>query len=71
MVRRAEVDSADHPAVARLVDEVDLGEVPKSEPAADRFVYDVEVGDHCVPVGEADLRGPLRELVDYVLAHGR
>ncbi|GAA4614087.1 hypothetical protein GCM10023195_61350 [Actinoallomurus liliacearum] len=71
MVRRAEVDSADHPTVARLVDEIDLDDVPEPTPAADRFVYEVEVDDHCVPIAETDLCGPLRELVDYVLAHGR
>ncbi|GAA4625853.1 hypothetical protein GCM10023196_031660 [Actinoallomurus vinaceus] len=71
MVRRAEIDSADHPAAARLVDEIDFGGVPEPAPAADRFVYDVEVGDRTVPVAEADLHGPLRDLVDYVLAHGR
>ena len=71
MVRRAEIDTADHPAVARLVDEIDLHDVPEPSPAPDRFVYDVEIGDRSVQVGEAGLHGPLRELVDYVLAHGR
>jgi hypothetical protein len=71
MVRQGEIDSADHPTAARLIDEIDLSDVPEPAPAADRFVYEVEVGDRCVPVAEADLRGPLRDLVDYVLAHGR
>jgi hypothetical protein len=71
MVRRAEIDSADHPVAGRLIDEIDLGEVPEPAPAADRFVYDIEIGDRHVSAGETDLHGPLRELVDYVLAHGR
>jgi hypothetical protein len=70
MVRRAEVDSADHPAVARLVDDVRLDEVPEPKAQPDRYVYDIEIGDHAAQVGEADLHGPLRELVDHVMTHG-
>jgi hypothetical protein len=70
MVRRAEVDSADHPAVAGLIDDVRLDEVrePKREP--DRFVYDIQIGDRSTQVGESDLHGSLRELVDHVMTHG-
>jgi hypothetical protein len=70
MVRRAEIDSADHPAVARLIDDVHLDEVPTPTGAPDRFVYDIEIGDHSAQVGEADLHGPLRALVDHVMTHG-
>ncbi|WP_141961454.1 protealysin inhibitor emfourin [Actinoallomurus bryophytorum] len=71
LVRRAEVDSADHPAVAGLIDDVRLDEVPEPKPEPDRFVYDIQIGDHSAQVSEADLRGPLRELVDHVMTHGR
>lgn len=70
LVRRAEVDSADHPAVAGLLGDVRLDEVPEHRPQPDRYVYDIQIGDHCAQVGEADLHGPLRELVDHVMTHG-
>ena len=70
MVRRAEIDSADHPAVAGLINDVRLDELPEPTPAPDRFVYDIQIGDHSAQVGEADLHGPLRQLVDHVLTHG-
>jgi hypothetical protein len=70
LVRRAEVDSADHPAVAGLIGDVRLDEVPEPRPRPDRYVYDIEIGDHSAQVGEADLHGPLRELVDHVMTHG-
>ena len=70
LVRRAEVDSADHPAVAGLIESVSLDEVPHHRPEPDRYVYDIEIGDHSAKVGEADLHGPLRELVDHVMTHG-
>jgi hypothetical protein len=71
MVRRAEVDSADHPAVAGLINDVRLDEVP-AEPTRepDRFVYDIQIGDRSAQIGESDLHGPLRELVDHVMTHG-
>jgi hypothetical protein len=71
MVRRAEVDSADHPAVAGLIDDVrldDLPDEPRRDP--DRFVYHIQIGDRAAQIGEADLHGPLRELVDHVMTHG-
>ncbi|MFB9836163.1 protealysin inhibitor emfourin [Actinoallomurus acaciae] len=70
LVRRAEVDSADHPAVAGLIDNVSLDEVPQHRPQPDRYVYDIQIGDRSAQVGEADLHGPLRELVDHVMSHG-
>jgi hypothetical protein len=70
LVRRAEVDSADHPAVAGLIDDVSLDEVPRHRPQPDRYVYDIQIGDRSAQVGEADLHGPLRELVDHVMTHG-
>ncbi len=70
MVRHAEVDSADHPAVAGLLERIHLDEVPEPAARPDRFVYDIEIGDRSAQVGEADLHGPLRELVDRVMDHG-
>jgi hypothetical protein len=70
LVRRAEIDSADHPAVARLIDDVQLDKVPERETMPDQFVYHVQIGDHTAQVGESDLDGPLRELVHHVLSHG-
>lgn len=70
LVRRAEVDSADHPAVAGLIDRVRLDDVPRPTPQPDRYVYDIQIGDRSAQVGEADLHGPLRDLVDHVMAHG-
>jgi hypothetical protein len=71
MVRRAEIDSADHPAVAGLIDDVRLDEVPEPTGQPDRFVYDIQIGDRSAQVGESDLQGPLRALVDHVMTHGR
>ncbi|WP_329257170.1 hypothetical protein OG417_18335 [Actinoallomurus sp. NBC_01490] len=70
LVRRAEVDSADHPAVAGLIDDVSLDEIPQHRPQPDRYVYEIQIGDRSAQVGEADLHGPLRELVDHVMTHG-
>ncbi|HEX6447733.1 MAG TPA: protealysin inhibitor emfourin, partial [Streptosporangiales bacterium] len=55
LVRRAEIDSADHPDVARLLDAVRLDELPEPAPRPDRFVYEIEIGDRAAQVGEADL----------------
>ena len=71
MVRHAEIDSADHPSVAGLIDAIRLDDVPEPKPEPDRFVYDIAIGDHAARVGESDLHGPLHELVDHVMAHGR
>lgn len=70
LVRRAEVDSADHPAVAGLIGDLRLDEIPQNLPVPDQFVYHIEIGDDSAHVRESDLRGPLRELVDQVMAHG-
>jgi hypothetical protein len=70
LVRRAEVDSADHPAVAGLLGDVRLDDVPEHRPQPDRYVYDIQIGDRAAKVGEADLNGPLRELVDHVMSLG-
>lgn len=71
--QHAEVDTAtrdDADAWHRLVEAADLAHAPEPEPAPDRFVYSVRVDDRETTVGEADLTGPLRDLVDRVLAQG-
>lgn len=71
--RHAEVDTAtrdDAEAWHRLVRAADLDHAPEQRPAADRFVYRVRVDERETTVGEADLTGPLRDLVDSVLAEG-
>jgi hypothetical protein len=70
LVRRAELDSADHPAVAGLIEDVRLDDVPEPKGEPDRFVYDIKIGDRSAQVGESDLHGPLRQLVDHVMKHG-
>jgi hypothetical protein len=56
--------------VAGLIDDVSLDEIPQHRPQPDRYVYEIQIGDRSAQVGEADLHGPLRELVDHVMTHG-
>jgi hypothetical protein len=65
--RRGEADTAADPVLQRLVDRVDLGAVGPPGRGADQFMYEIEVGDRTAVVGEAQLSGPLRELVERVL----
>ncbi|MBO2442448.1 protealysin inhibitor emfourin [Actinomadura nitritigenes] len=67
--RRAEADSATDPVLARLVGRVDLAAVPPPGRIPDQFVYDIDIDGRHATVGEAQLSGPLRELVHHVLAH--
>ncbi|MGK5551527.1 protealysin inhibitor emfourin [Actinomadura kijaniata] len=65
--RRGESDSERDPLLSRLVDRVDLGSVPPPGRIPDQFLYEIDIdGAHAV-VGEAQLSGPLRELVHHVL----
>lgn len=71
--RRAAVDTAgrgDADDWHTLVRRADLGSAPPHRPAPDRFVYTIEVDGDEVTVGEADLTGPLEELIDRVLSEG-
>ncbi|MEU6750258.1 protealysin inhibitor emfourin [Spirillospora sp. NPDC046719] len=65
--RRGEADSATDPMLARLVGRVDLGSVPPPGRIPDQFIYDIDIDDRHATVGEAQLSGPLRELVHHVL----
>ncbi len=67
LVHRAEADSADHPAMAGLLREIRLDDLPEFERLPDRYVYDIQIGERMVRVGETELDGPLRELVELVM----
>jgi hypothetical protein len=67
LVRRAEADSADHPAMTGLLEEIRLDDLPDFERLPDRYVYDIDIGERRVRVSEPELGGPLRELVELVM----
>ncbi|QXJ25083.1 hypothetical protein AGRA3207_006524 [Actinomadura graeca] len=69
--QRAESDSARDPLLARLVARVDLGRVPPPGRIPDQFLYEIDIDGVHTTVGEAQLNGPLRELVHHVLGHAR
>ncbi|WP_232383711.1 protealysin inhibitor emfourin [Actinomadura violacea] len=69
--RRGEADSATDPMLARLAGRVDLSSVPPPGRIPDQFVYDIDIDGRHATVGEAQLSGPLRELVHHVLGTGR
>lgn len=71
LVRSREADTADSPQLADLLSRAALPAVPaeRGSAAPDRFVYLIRVGEgDAVTVHENALDGPLRELVDTVLA---
>ncbi|MFI0444711.1 protealysin inhibitor emfourin [Actinomadura sp. 6N118] len=65
--KRGESDTASDPMLRRLVDRVDLGAVPPPGRIPDQFLYDIDIDGDTATVGEAQLNGPLRELVHHVL----
>jgi hypothetical protein len=65
--RRGQCDSASDPLLARLVDRVDLSSVPPPGRIPDQFLYAIDIDGRTTTVGEAQLNGPLRELVHHVL----
>ncbi|WP_067461802.1 protealysin inhibitor emfourin [Actinomadura macra] len=69
--QRAESDSAHDPVLARLVDRVDLERVPPPGRIPDQFLYEIAIDGERTTVGEAQLNGPLRELVHHVLGRAR
>jgi hypothetical protein len=66
--RRGEAHTHTDPVLRRLVDAVDLDAVPRPERSPDQFVYEIEVDGRTAVVGERELTGPLRDLVDRVLS---
>ncbi|MGH3320597.1 MAG: protealysin inhibitor emfourin [Streptosporangiaceae bacterium] len=73
IVVRAEIDvgdRADAEEWTRLIRDADLDHVRPHVPAPDRFVYRIDIGDTHVSVGEAELTGPIRRLIDRVLTEG-
>ncbi|WP_026411905.1 protealysin inhibitor emfourin [Actinomadura oligospora] len=68
--RRGQADSADDPLLDGLVGRVDLSLLPPPGRIPDQFVYDIDIDGTTTSVGEAQLTGPLRELVHHVLDSG-
>lgn len=72
ITRRAHVDVADQPDAAdwdTLLRRIRLADLPPPPAnAPDRFVYTIEIDGTSAQVGEADMTGPLRELVTRVLS---
>ncbi|MEV5571408.1 protealysin inhibitor emfourin [Spirillospora sp. NPDC052269] len=68
--RRGQADSSDDPLLDGLVGRVDLGALPPPGRKPDQFVYDIDIDGDATSVGEAQLTGPLRELVHHVLGSG-
>ena len=69
-VRRGELELGDDEQAAevrRLLGRVDLQQITNGEPAVDRFVYTLDVGDQSVTVGERDLTPDLQRVVQIVL----
>ena len=69
--RRAESDSASDPMLTRLVRRVDFTTVPPPGRIPDQFLYEIDIDGDRTTVGEAQLNGPLRELVHHVLGRAR
>jgi hypothetical protein len=67
--RRGEGDTSGDPVLCSLVENVDLKTPTTLQPMPDQFVYEITIGDHTMEVGESQLTGPLRDLVQYVLNH--
>jgi hypothetical protein len=65
--RRGEGDTCGDPVLSDLVARVDLKSVSSPHPMPDQFVYEITIGDDTVEVGESQLTGPLRDLVQHVL----
>jgi len=67
--RRGQSDTASDPVLRELVARVDLGRLPPPGRIPDQFVYEIDIDGQVTTVGEAQLTGPLRELVHHVLGH--
>ena len=65
--RRGERDAASDPVLRDLLDRVDLDGAPPAEEAPDRFSYEIDIDGRVATIGEAQLTGPLRDLVRHVL----
>jgi len=65
--QRGESDTGSDPLLRRLVARVDLHAVPPPGRIPDQFLYDIDIDGDTATVGEAQLNGPLRELVHHVL----
>jgi hypothetical protein len=70
LVKRGQSDSTTDPMLTRLVDRVDLAALPPPGRIPDQFEYEITIDGRTTSVGEAQLNGPLRELVHHVLGQG-
>jgi hypothetical protein len=65
--RRGEGDTSGDPVLRALVERVNLKALTRPHPMPDQFVYEITIGDNTAEVGESQLTGPLRDLVQHVL----
>lgn len=65
--RRGESDTQADPVLRGLLDRVDLDALPGPGRTPDQFIYEIEVDGRTAMVGESQLTGPVRELVQHVL----
>jgi len=70
IVKRGQSDSTTDPMLTRLVGRVDLSALPPPGRIPDQFLYEITIDGRTTSVGEAQLNGPLRELVHHVLGQG-
>ena len=61
-------DQPDASTWTELVDALPWDEVTESDPEPDRYVYRIRCAPHEVVLGEPQVSGPWRELVDRVRA---
>ena len=61
-------DQPDASTWTKLVDALPWDEVTQSDPKPDRYVYRIRCAPHEVVLGEPQVSGPWRELVDRVQA---
>jgi hypothetical protein len=70
LTRRASVDTDRLPDAEHwqaVLGRIGLAGLPASRPRPDRFVYTIEIDGQVARIGEADMTGALRELVDMVM----
>ena len=65
--RRGEGDTSGDPVLRALVQRVDLKALTRPHQVPDQYVYEITIGDTTAEVGESQLSGPVRELVQHVL----
>lgn len=71
VVDTAELADTQAKELHALAECVDLASLPPPRPQPDRYVYEIEIDGQTAEVGEADLTGPLRELVEKAMEAAR